>query len=1136
LHSLLNALIYKMLNNKELEAVLLLAEDLQKNAISDGNNDFADRMEPIIKSPSSKHFLIRLMDVAFRSSNQKRVSDYVLNLFNNNGNPKGLFNSFEQILIKLYKGIGHYFPFISVPLMLNQIRQVTDSILFFVGNNDFSKHVQKRKEEDIHLNVNLIGEALIGEEEAQERIEAYKALLNQDDINYISIKISTIYSQITSLAYEHSIDVLVEKLSQIYDELLAIHAKTGEWKFVNLDMEEYRDLQMTLDTFKKTLSIERFKNLRAGIVLQAYLPDSYNEFIKLQDWAQKRIEAGGAPIKVRLVKGANMEMEKTESSLEEWGIAPYTQKVHTDANYKKILYQALSEDKLKACQMGIASHNIFDLAFALYIIKSKSLHKYVDIEMLEGMANDTVKSLARHDVNILLYTPIVKKENYNSAIAYLVRRLDEGTQDGNFLKEGFGLTVGSDKWGELKRQFLSAHEMIPTVSAEPKRAQDRNKETYIEQSHFYCVANTDWTLEVNRTWFKEIKKTWQSEHKPIPNSIPIVPQKQTRQTVTIEGWAGFPTWDYELAIEEDYQSFLSSESNWHLEPRAKRAELLRKAAVELEKSRGHLIAIAVSELGKTIAEVDVEVSEAIDFANYYAFSILQLETEVELEEKAGVNLVLSPWNFPVAIPIGGVLASLAAGKRVILKPSTNAAATAYLTSKCLWDAGIPTDVYAFLPAEESTLDTFLSSGNTFDSVILTGGTDTAKFLLERNSELNLYAETGGKNSTVITALADREQGIKNVVQSAFGNAGQKCSATSLLILEEEIFNDERFKILLKDATKSKIHGNPWNLETQIGPLAVPVSKKIQHVLDNTKDEEWLLKPIKKGEFLMTPGIKWGITKDDFEYNNELFGPILCVMKAKDLTEAIELVNGVEYGLTSGLESLDINEINQWKGNIKAGNLYVNRSTTGAIVQRQPFGGMKASNFGFGSKAGGVNYVLQFVDLKQSESELSKAENSYKKWADELFLKEIDYVNLRGQKNINRYLKPEEVLVLIDSTTSKIEIQLVQKATDVLGIKTEFYAISGTEVPNIDFIEISKWTDLELQLNHDIVVRSLVSNSEIAMLNKICNSKAIHIYDRKPSSNGRLELLNYLTEQNFSFNFHRYGNLLGEGEKENVNLH
>jgi RHH-type proline utilization regulon transcriptional repressor/proline dehydrogenase/delta 1-pyrroline-5-carboxylate dehydrogenase len=1118
---------YNMLTEKELESVLILAENLQSGPKASENNAFADRLEPILESPDSKHFLIRLMDVAFRSKNNRRVSDYVLNLFKTEDTHKGLFSAFESFLVALYRSIGHYFPAISIPLMLKQIKEVTGPILFFVGDRKFAKQAESRSHEGIKLNVNLIGEALIGEKEAAQRIKEYCELLRQPNVDYISIKISTIYSQITTLAHEHSVQILVEKLSVIFDELLAIHKETGVWKFVNLDMEEYRDLQMTLDIFKQTLSKEKYKTLKAGIVLQAYLPDSYTEIVKLQAWAKNRTDNGGSPVKVRLVKGANMEMEKTEASMEDWEVASYTDKIDTDANFKKILLFLLHQEKLEALNLGIASHNIFDLAFALHIVKQENLNRWVDFEMLEGMANDTVKALLQEEAKILLYTPIVEKENYNSAIAYLVRRLDEGTQDGNFLKEGFGLHVGSPKWNELKNQFLHSINAIPSVKEGPLRIQNRLTETFKEQISFRCVPNTDWTLEHNRKWMNQEIQAWEAKQLTSIPVISFLEETKHRKHVQIAGWNGLPKWNYELADDKDYLDFLNANDDWYLKPSSERAMLLRKAAVELEKKRGELTSVAVSELGKTIAELDVEISEAIDFANYYAASILELEPEVSFDAKQGVNLILSPWNFPIAIPIGGVLASLAAGKRVILKPSTNAAATAYLTSCCLWEAGISKSAFAFLPTEEKILDQFLSTGNTFDAVILTGGTDTAQFLLERNLFLNLHAETGGKNSTIITALSDREQAVKNVVQSAFGNAGQKCSATSLLILEEEVFNDVSFKNLLKDAASSKSHGDPWKYETQIGPMALPVSAKIKAVLKNTKEEDWLLKPVLKGEFFLSPGIKWGVTKDDFEYNNELFGPILSVMKASNLRHAIELANGVDYGLTSGIESLDKNEVALWKSEIMAGNLYANRATTGAIVQRQPFGGMKASNFGFGMKAGGLNYVLQFMHPSKSEVSFNDAKKSFIKWNEELFEKEIDYAKIRGQHNLNRYLKPKKVIVLVDSKTPQIEIDLVKLAMTTLDLDHEFISLSNETVNAIETRKLGNWDEIISDINHQTVIRSIMRGTSTETLASICHKKAIHIYEGQANPNGRVELLKYLTEQNFSFNFHRYGNLLGE---------
>lgn len=1120
------------LTTKQIDSVLKVAENLQKPRRKAPDNPFAKRIGPIIKSPKGKIFLIRLMDVAFRSKNYSRVSTYVHRLFKSTDAHKKLFNTQEKAMVRLFNIIGYKLPSVSVPLMLQQIQEVTSPVVYFIGDKKFKEHYEKRKKQKIQLNVNLIGEALVGEEEAANRIEQYCKLLRQKEVDYISIKASTIYSQIESIAHDQVVDVLVEKLSIIYREVLRIEKETGVQKFVNMDMEEYRDLSITLATFKKTLEKEEFKSLRAGIVIQAYLPDSFNEICKLQKWALDHVEKGGSPVKVRIVKGANMEMELTEASMKDWPLATYNTKLDTDANYKRILLQLLDSDKVQALNVGVASHNIFDLAFALKVVQDQGIASYVDFEMLEGVAQGTVMEIVNKGMNVLLYTPIVKTENYNNAIAYLVRRLDEGTQKGNFLREGFNLDINSDKWETLQQHFLDSLGKMDVVKITPNRTQNRATQTVKLQKKFKNVPDTDWTQEANRHWMETVKKRWQNPTDVLGEYVPVVtdfPSTQ-RKRVTQENWKGKIAWQYELATEADYKTFIESDSEWYDLPTSKKVKLIREAAVIMEQRRGDLIAVAIEELGKTATEVDVEVSEAIDFANFYSKSLNDIEKEGVAFECSGVNLVLSPWNFPIAIPIGGVLASLCAGKKVILKPSQNAAACAYLVSKCLWDAGVPKSAFAFLPTEEKNLDPFLSEGNTFDAVILTGGTATAQFLLKRNPNLNLYAETGGKNATIVTALADRDQAIKNVVQSAFGNTGQKCSATSLLILEEEVFHDKHFRALLKDAAQSRVFGNPWDFHTTIGPLAVPINDRIKHVIDNTKDEDWLLKPELDGEYLLRPGIKWGITTEDYGYKNELFGPILFVMKANGLQDAIDKANGVEYGLTSGIESLAREEVRYWKNKIMAGNLYANRSTTGAIVMRQPFGGMKASCYGFGMKAGGFNYVRQFMTLKPATVDMDDIQNSYLLYFLSHFNKEIDYAHIRGQHNTCRYLKPKKVFVLVGSDTTQEHLDMVLMACHVLKLNSEIYTTSKVSLEADDIKVIGSWDELVPDINFETKIRCITNTVDDAFRIAL-HEKHINIFDREPSTNGRFELLNYLTEQSISINYHRYGNQMGESSKK-----
>ncbi|WP_139957187.1 proline dehydrogenase family protein [Flavicella sediminum] len=1115
-------------NTEQLEKSIELAQILQKPQEQAKSNLFSKRIGPLIESPKSKVFLIRLMDASFRSKNRKRIASFVLSILKRNSNYTKVFNQKELILIKLFKLFAHKIAFISIPLMLQQIKKVTRPILFFVGTSTLKNHLKNRNSNNRTLNINLIGEALIGEEEANRRIENYVDLLNQNNVNYISIKISTICSLLKPLAFNETVNLLVEKLSILYTEALRIEKETGQQKFINLDMEEYRDLELTVATFINTLNKPEFKHLKAGIVLQAYLPDSFFAMQELQNWAQERFKNGGSPVKVRLVKGANLEMERTEAALENWPLAPYNSKLETDANYKKMICHLLDPKSANSLHVGVASHNIFDLAFALQIVQEKNIESYIDFEMLEGMANETVAELLKQKVHIVLYTPIVKEKNYNSAMAYLVRRLDEGTQPGNFLKEGFQLKTGSKKWNTLQQHFIDSVTKIPKVQELPNRNQNRATDPILPQIEFKNTPNTDWTLKQNRTWISEMKTRWQAPNQIIQSKIPIVadlPEKK-RELLKLSGWNGVAPWAYELADYYDYKMVIDGQSSWQEITAVKRAEILRAAAVEIEKNRADLIGVAITELGKTVPEIDVEISEAIDFANYYVQNSLD-QNEIPYEA-SGINLVLSPWNFPLAIPIGGVLASLAAGKRVILKPSQNAAACAYLISKCLWDAGIPKSAFAFLPAKENTLDPFLTDHTVFDAIILTGSTDTARFLLDRTPKLKLFAETGGKNATIITAMSDREQAIKNVVQSAFGNTGQKCSATSLLILEEEVFQDENFKELLRDCTESKVHGNPWDFATDIGPLAVEISDKLLKSIKKTPDEAWLVKPKIIGKYSLTPGIKWGVTTEDYEYQNELFGPILAVIKAKDLKDAIHIANGVDYGLTSGLESLAPQEVSYWTENIKAGNLYVNRPTTGAVVERQPFGGIKASSFGFGMKAGGPNYVLQFLRRKEKSISPSEISEDYKKAYNTYFSKSIDYSKLRGQHNKNRFLKPKKIIICLDNHVSFECVTRVKLIAEILEVACVLYtneSFSKITYP-FEVKKLDNWRELLPELNHETVVRVLNYERISDDFLRMCHNAFIPIYSEKPSNYGRYEFLNYLKEQNQSINYHRYGNCMG----------
>ena len=372
------------------------------------------------------------------------------------------------------------------------------------------------------------------------------------------------------------------------------------------------------------------------------------------------------------------------------------------------------------------------------------------------------------------------------------------------------------------------------------------------------------------------------------------------------------------------------------------------------------------ETDKTVREGDPEVSEGIDMARWAATSTHTLD-ELASDGVAcvplGVVLVAGPWNFPYAIPANGVVGAIAAGNAVILKPAPEALATAAELVRQLHEAGIPDDVVQLVRCPDDEVGRHLVTHEGVDAVVLTGSYDTARLFLDWKPSLRLLAETSGKNAMVITGAADVDLAIKDLVRSAFGHAGQKCSAASLAIVEAELLDDPHFLARLADAVRSLRVGPATDLATMVGPVIHPPDGPLRRALTRLDEgERWLVEPRLVGGDgrLWTPGVRVGVQPGSWFHRTECFGPVLGVMRAGDLDHAIELQNGTDFGLTGGLQSLDPAEIAHWLERVEVGNAYVNRHMTGAIVRRQPFGGWKRSSVGRGAKAGGPDDILRFV--------------------------------------------------------------------------------------------------------------------------------------------------------------------------------
>lgn len=1138
----------------------------------------------MMNDPVGKVFTTCMTDQCFRSDKSARIANQLSYLIKKLGTPSYL--PFDRKLgLRAFKLFGPLLPSVLVPMTKLMLRQETSNVILPGEPKELSQHLKKRRKENVRVNLNHLGEAILGEEEALKRLQIYVDDLKKPDIEYISVKISTIYSQLNLLAWESTLKTLSERLELLYTTAANNHYTKADGskapKFVNLDMEEYRDLSLTVALFQSVLNKPEFFHHSAGIVLQSYLPDSFVVQQKLTAWAKERVAAGGAPIKIRIVKGANLAMEAVEASMRGWEQAPYGCKSDVDANFKRMLMFGMRPENASAATLGIGSHNLFDIAYALLMRAENRVENNVCFEMLEGMADHIRRVVQALSGDMLLYCPAATKEEFQNAVAYLVRRLDENTAPENFLRHAFGLEPGSKTWEEQAALFANACRNAEIVSFSPRRDQNRLVPPILPDpySSFQNEADTDWSLPANQEWAHKIAREWSTkEHEIIPLEIggaTISPKIRNTAAGEDPSFPGKELYRYALATEEDVEkaieTAIEAQKVWAETPVKERSNLLALIAQEMREHRANLIGVMMADAGKTIPEADVEISEAIDFAEYYRRNIEELHFLDDLQwSPKGVVLVTPPWNFPCSIPAGGILAALAAGNSVIFKPAPEVVLSAWTLVNLFWNAGISRQLLQFAPCSENPVGTQLIKDPRVNTIILTGGTDTAKLFLKFRPGLDLMAETGGKNSLYVSGLSDRDLAIKDLIQSAFGHAGQKCSACSVAILEAEVYDDPHFLNQLRDAAQSMKVGSQWDTATKVNPvIRAPSGHLLKGLTELAEGESWLLEPKQdpKNPNLWSPGIKLGVKPGSYSHMTEFFGPVLSLIRAENLKEGIAIANSTPYGLTSGIHSLDDREIAEWRRSIVAGNCYINRGITGAIVERQPFGGTKQSSFGKGMKAGGPNYLSQLMHAKQEtlpresdkvndyvaaidleldvkfmppeERELWKCSiGSYAFFWNHYFSKEHDPSQVVGEDNILKYVPHTQLTLRIQEGNSEMDILRVIagvatcKGTltisgDTALLQAYSQAPWAKKVPGLQFVaETEEEFAQRIEEGHYSRLRFLSPPSE--KLEQVMAEQGCSIIRDPVLANGRIELLNVLREISISYDYHRYGNL---GERE-----
>ncbi len=844
----------------------------------------------------------------------------------------------------------------------------------------------KLRRQGLAFTISLLGEAVVSEAEAEDYARRYRELLDSlhtaqqqwpalggdpqgldwgcaPKIN-LSIKPTAMYSQMNARAFEYSVEMAKERLRPLLRRAIELGA------FINLDIEHRAVKNLSLALYRSLMEEPEFRGYpHSGLALQAYLRETENDLNALIEWSRRHNQR----VTVRLVKGAYWDAEEIWARQKNWPVPVFTNKHETDANFEKLARRILeNHDTLS---LACASHNIRSIAYVYEVARDLDVpDERLEFQVLYGMAEPIRTALQKAGLRLRLYTPVGEMI---PGMAYLVRRLLENTSNESFLRQSFAQKVSRE---ELLRNpaTLVPHSGAATqTQAAPQ--QPSPDQRFRNEPYF------DWTLPQERAAFSEalhavrgrfpmrvplrIAGRDESTAKQTLSTNPNNPQ-ETLGSVSAAGPA-----EAAQAVDAARQAFPA----WRDTPPEKRAEYLFGAAAIARERRRDLAALQVFETGKTWSEADADVCEAIDFLEYYGREMIRLgrpqrmghvpgEHSEMFYEPRGVACVIAPWNFPLAISTGMTSAALVTGNTVVYKPSSESPVVGYQMVELFRAAGLPDGVLNFLPGPGGEVGDALVTHPGVAMIAFTGSKEVGLRIIRLAGETpegamgikRVVAELGGKNAILVDSDADLDEAVAEILHSAFGYQGQKCSACSRLIVVEEIYPKLIERLI--PAADSLHLGPAEDPRSYMGAvISAGARQKIEAYIEVGKQEGKLIlekRPADAAGHFAPLTIFEGIRPGDRLAQEEIFGPVLAILKAKSFDEALEIANATPYALTGGLFSRSPENIEKAKKVFRVGNLYINRGCTGAIVERHPFGGFKMS--GVGSKAGGPDYLQQFL--------------------------------------------------------------------------------------------------------------------------------------------------------------------------------
>jgi RHH-type proline utilization regulon transcriptional repressor/proline dehydrogenase/delta 1-pyrroline-5-carboxylate dehydrogenase len=859
--------------------------------------------------------------------------------------------------------------------------------------------IQRLRARSLAFTIDLLGEAVLSAAEAERYQGEYlhlvegltssakqwpaNDLLDRDAVTgkelprvNVSVKLSSLFSQFDPIDPAGTSAAVRNRLRPI----LRLARKTGA--FVNIDMESYAYKDVTLRIFKEVFDEDEFRDWPdVGIAIQAYLRDCGDDLRGLADWAEKR----GTPVWVRLVKGAYWDYETVIAAQNDWPVPVFSEKPETDANFEAQTTFLIEHHEV--LRPAIASHNIRSIAHALALAEARGLPpRGYEFQMLYGMADPIKAALVEMGHRVRVYTPYGQ---LLPGMAYLVRRLLENTSNESFLRAGFLENLPEEQLLMNPMELLRRKRQTSGAGANGNgHPAGRPASAGRNSTAFRNEPLTDFSREEARESMRraldEVRPLLGRSFplgiagRPLDTGKTVDSINPSRRDQVVGRVAAARVEDVNAAVGAAKSAFPA----WRDTPAEHRAELLFKSADILRRRRFELAAWEVFETAKPWREADADVAEAIDYCDYYAREMLRLEaphrrdvpgeSNATFYEPRGVAVTIAPWNFPLAILCGMTAAALVTGNIAIMKPAEQSAVVAAKLMDVFEEAGFPPGVVNYLPGVGEEIGPALVSHPDVSMIAFTGSRAVGLAIQKQAAEVHerqgqdhikrVITELGGKNAIIIDDDADLDEAVHGVVASAFGYAGQKCSACSRVIALAGVY--DAFLARLVEATRSLKVGPADDPAYSVGPVIDDdAGRRVSETIERGKSEGRLayaadVSSLAEEGCYVGPTIFADVPPGAKIAQEEIFGPVLAVIRAKDLSDAIAIANGTKYALTGGLFSRSPANIERVRREFRVGNLYVNRKTTGALVDRQPFGGFKLS--GTGPKAGGRDYLPQFM--------------------------------------------------------------------------------------------------------------------------------------------------------------------------------